>query len=293
VKLRLPAGRLVAVGAVAAVGAATLVGLTVPTANAAATPAEYSCSHPYGPAIPVLVQPTGSLPALTAGQAVAAGAAMPVTFNFTRPTREALATNGISQVGISTTAFGLKLGRTAIGLTGLSVPMAAPPATGDFALAAPGKSAAFKAPAAGNYDLQLPTSFVATIATNLIGLPATCVIVDPAAAGLGSVTVAPGDGTDPEPQASSVSATAPKKVKQGGAVPITVVVTTEAPATGTVTATEGGKTLATAPLANGKAKLVVKKLKPGTHTIVVSYSGDDATNASSSLPIKVTVAKKR
>ena len=56
---------------------------------------------------------------------------------------------------------------------------------------------------------------------------------------------------------------------------------------------EKSKTLGTATLKNGKATITVKGLKPGKHTISVSYSGDDGTNASKAKTVKVKVVKKK
>ena len=57
----------------------------------------------------------------------------------------------------------------------------------------------------------------------------------------------------------------------------TVTVTLPSDATGTVTATVGGKTY-TAPVKNGAATLIIPDLAKGDYTIPVTYSGDDKYN---------------
>ncbi|MPM89472.1 hypothetical protein SDC9_136581 [bioreactor metagenome] len=63
------------------------------------------------------------------------------------------------------------------------------------------------------------------------------------------------------------------------------------PPTGTITVTDNGITLGTAPLVNGSATLTVKTLTtPGTHFIVASYSGDANNAAAQSTPFMQIVA---
>ena len=60
--------------------------------------------------------------------------------------------------------------------------------------------------------------------------------------------------------------------------------------TGSVTFTDGGKSIGTAFLnANGIASLSDSTLTPGSHTIVANYAGDSNINASSSTPLTVIV----
>ncbi|WP_370617077.1 5'-nucleotidase C-terminal domain-containing protein [Mumia qirimensis] len=75
----------------------------------------------------------------------------------------------------------------------------------------------------------------------------------------------------------------------GGAVQATV---TPATATGTVTVKLGTKVLGTGTVKNGKVTIPIKKkaLLPGTHTLTVAYSGDGATNASSTT-VRLSVTK--
>jgi Bacterial Ig-like domain (group 3) len=61
--------------------------------------------------------------------------------------------------------------------------------------------------------------------------------------------------------------------------------------TGTVTFTEGSTTLATVALSGNVATYPLKKLTPGTHTIIATYSGDANNKSSESSSITQTIAK--
>lgn len=105
-----------------------------------------------------------------------------------------------------------------------------------------------------------------------------------------------GTGTGTVQQASStLTATFPRKAKSGKGIKGTVTVTLSgatAKATGTVTVTEGSKVVGTGTLASGTVSITLKKLKPGKHTMSVTWPGD--RNASgSSTTVKVKVAKKK
>jgi hypothetical protein len=58
---------------------------------------------------------------------------------------------------------------------------------------------------------------------------------------------------------------------------------------GTVTLSEGGKTLAIAPLASGAARLSLTRLAPGTHIFTAEFSGDNQHQGSASLPLSQIV----
>jgi ABC-type phosphate transport system substrate-binding protein len=89
---------------------------------------------------------------------------------------------------------------------------------------------------------------------------------------------------------SSIKAAFPKKVKFGKKVKGTVTVTltgVSVKATGKVTVKEGSKTLGTGTLANGKVTITLKKkLKPGKHTLKVSWPGD-ANGSGSEKKVKI------
>jgi hypothetical protein len=59
--------------------------------------------------------------------------------------------------------------------------------------------------------------------------------------------------------------------------------------TGTVTLKEDGKTLKSAELSGGQAKVSLSNLAPGIHSIVATYSGDAQNGASTSEPVKQVV----
>jgi len=95
----------------------------------------------------------------------------------------------------------------------------------------------------------------------------------------------------PTKMATTTAATAPHKVKFKQDFDVTANVT--AGATGTVTVMEGTKVLGTGTLSNGTVKIhITKNLKPGKHTLTVSYGGS-ATHLASSTTVKVKVQKKK
>jgi hypothetical protein len=159
----------------------------------------------------------------------------------------------------------------------------------DLVLAAEGANDEFVAPAAGTYDIKLPSSFTGVLETDAApAVSGPCAIkTDDASSTVGSMTVTPAPK-----QTSTTKASAPKTVKKGAKVKITVTVTSAQPATGKVTAKEGSKALGSASLSGNKATITVKSLKPGKHTIKVVYAGDDSTTGSTSKPVTVTVKKK-
>jgi type 1 glutamine amidotransferase len=98
------------------------------------------------------------------------------------------------------------------------------------------------------------------------------------------------EGPPPEPVDTTVAATT-SAVTYGrtGAVNATV---TPATATGDVEVLAGTRSLGTAPLADGKARVVLpaRSLAPGTHTLTVRYGGDEG-HAASSTTVRLTVKK--
>lgn len=109
----------------------------------------------------------------------------------------------------------------------------------------------------------------------------------------GSVTVPA--ATAPQPAvATRTSATAPKRVVKGNALPVSVTVT-GAPGTptGTVQVSEAGVVLATASLSGGTATVQVPTAQLGAtkHTLVVRYLGSQ-THKASQTSVAVTVTNK-
>lgn len=183
--LRLRAAALAGTATVLAAGA--LVGTASTAAQADASAVGYNCTTSLSPdPIPVLVGATGFPTQVTAGKTVPAGD-VPVTFTLSRAVLDGMAAKGINQAGVSSNDFTLSVGATTVGMTGVSVAKSDTPATGDMVMTANSKNAPFVAPAAGTYDLKLPTAFNATVDTNLIPLPVACTIADPSAAKIGSV----------------------------------------------------------------------------------------------------------
>lgn len=97
--------------------------------------------------------------------------------------------------------------------------------------------------------------------------------------------------------AVKVSESFPAKVKlkkKAKNVTVKGTVSVTGGATGKVVVKKGTKTLASGNLAAGKAKLSLKKLKPGTYKLTVSYAGDATHLAGTkSFTIKVVKAKKK
>jgi hypothetical protein len=100
------------------------------------------------------------------------------------------------------------------------------------------------------------------------------------------------DGPPPAQKlVTTTTASAPHKVKFKKDFDVTANVT--AGATGTVTVTDGSKVLGTGTLSNGTVKIhVTKNLKPGKHTLTVSYGGS-STALASSTTVTVKVQKKK
>jgi hypothetical protein len=113
------------------------------------------------------------------------------------------------------------------------------------------------------------------------------------AIGCSSGNSAGGGGGGPVPTTLTLSTTS-TRVLSGGTVMMTATVNSSKPVTGTVTLSEPGLTLATAPLINGTAPIQLIGLPVGTHVITAQYSGDannlpSQTNGSISEVITGTV----
>jgi len=105
-----------------------------------------------------------------------------------------------------------------------------------------------------------------------------------------------GTGTGTVQKASSsLKADFPKTVKFGKKAKGTVTVTlngSSAKATGTVTVKDGSKVVGTGTLVNGKVTIRLKKqLKPGKHTLTISWPGDTNGNGSET-KVKIKALKK-
>ena len=133
----------------------------------------------------------------------------------------------------------------------------------------------------------MPAGFDVVVSTDTTGsaIAGRCTLASGDGPVLGSMTISQQDST--------TTATGPKKaIKAGKPAKISVKVAGAfKAATGKVTAKEGSKSLGSAVLKKGKATFSLKNLKPGAHTIVVSYGGDKSTKASQSSSVLVLVTK--
>jgi len=107
----------------------------------------------------------------------------------------------------------------------------------------------------------------------------------------------PGEEEPADPAPSTTKATLlGEKIKQGERGEVRVKVTSEGESvpTGTLTVTAGRKSVEAelTEADNGKAKITLPKLKPGTYDVSVTYSGDDATEGSADEAGTLKVKKK-
>lgn len=249
--------------------------------------AAYNCAFPAGTGkvyvkttdVPDFGQPTS-------GSSVPAGQQLGV--NYTIPAAAAALLAPATSAAFGSDDFALRLGdATTVPFGSLTSAAGTIAPDSDLVLPAQAANQEFVAPAAGTYDLKLPQTFTGTLTpTGAAPIAGECTIADESSSTIGSMTV-----TQAPNQSSTTTATAPKTIKKGKNLKISVTVTTAAPATGKVTAKEGSKSLGNATVSGGKATITVKGLKPGKHTIKVVYAGDSTTDGSTSKAIKVTVKK--
>jgi hypothetical protein len=278
----------VAVGGVsAALATAGLVGVTATSASAAPVVSTYTCTTPFGPVSGTVSVDIALLPATApAGFPVAAG-----LFSFksdlvvSDATAGGLAGAGVT--GAKSDDFGTAFGDT---VAKAPVVWSGPPtsAGGFTTFAGKGGNAAFTLPKAGAYTVAMPKTFT-LLATNASGatlVTAPCTTAAPAT--IGSITL--------EKQNAKVKAKAtPKTAKKGAVVSVKGKVSndyskTGGPAvTGKVIVKDGKKKVGTGTIKNGKFTVKLKGLTVGSHTLSVSFKGDDFTNKGVSKDLKVTV----
>ncbi|ANH38010.1 hypothetical protein I601_1577 [Nocardioides dokdonensis FR1436] len=100
--------------------------------------------------------------------------------------------------------------------------------------------------------------------------------------------------TVPKAATSTTAKARKKKVRQGKAAVLKIVVDAGSVSPdGTVTVTEGARTLATVAVPKGRRTIRLKKLRPGKHTFLVGYAGSQTTATSTAKPVRVTVLKKK
>jgi hypothetical protein len=290
-KLRSIAARAAGAGAVTALVAGGLVAATTTAAHAETGSSQYTCSV-LGNDLPIVATVTADLPATSwqTHQPVP-DLSLPIdgAFVVPRSVLDGLGAFGVKKVGVDSPTFGLVLGTADIPLAGVSSPLADVPATGDMTLPFTAVLHGFDMNTdAGHYDISMPGSFVANIATDAFGTiqDVTCNIADPSTAAI--------VGFDVTKQSSEItSVTGPKAIKKGKVATYKATVTGSAiTPTGKVTAKEGKTKLTTGTLTDGVATLAVKGLKPGKHTITFSYKGDKNTEAPFMTVTKTLTVKK-
>lgn len=278
------AGRALALGAVSAV---TLGGLATvaPAANAAPVTTTYTCGNavtgPFDAKVETDLPELAGL--VTSGTPINAGADVPADFlSVTNKVTISAQTHGlfafVGATEVSIPDFAVSLGETKVSATGIKATAASFTQAADTTYSAQldGKNAAFEIPAVGTYNATPPAEFTLR-ATKADGgnVDVPCKAAVAPSTAISSVDVTANEAT--------VTAKAKnKKVAAGTDVRLKVKVAAdnETP-TGKVKLTVKGKKVGKGVLENGKVKVVVKakKLKVGKNKIVVSYAGDDYTEA--------------
>jgi hypothetical protein len=278
----------VAVGGVAtAVATAGLVGVSATSASAAPVTSPYTCTTPFGPVNGTISVDIALLPATApAGFPVAAGL---FSFKSNLVVSDATAAGlGAAMVtGAKSDDFGTAFGDT---VAKAPVVWSGPPTSDgtNTTFAGKGGNAAFTLPKAGTYTVAMPKTFT-LLATNASGatvVTAPCTTTAPAT--IGTITL--------EKQNAKVKAKAsPKSAKKGAVVSVKGKVgndyskTGGPEVTGKVTVKDGKKKVGTAKIKKGKFVVKLKGLSVGSHTLTVSYAGDDFTNKGVSKELKVTI----
>lgn len=295
--------RVAATGAATALVTGAVVGLTGTTATAAPqVDNDYGCSTASGLAFPVnlLTEAVGieGFPQIGAGATVPAGL-LTVTNHATMPAAaaQALGTNGVDHVEIIDWAAdfgGMPVGATGIvgyvadvvnngdGTVGLDLPKDDPATPGTQG----GLNVAFEVPAAGEYDILMPSGFTinALAADGTLITVINCALADgevPAA--LHHITVVKGEST------TTAKATRKSFVK-GKAAKVAATVTGSHLEGSKVVLKKGTRKLDSALLnENGKAVLSTTKLPVGRNKLRVIFKGNGYSLPSKSDPVIVKV----
>ena len=284
-KLRTITTRAAGAGAVTALIAGGLVAATSTAAHAETGTSQYNCSV-MGFTLPVIASVTADLPASAwPTHTPVPDLNWPINGSFTVPrgVLDALGPAGVTKVGVASPTFALALGTADVPLANVATAQTDVPATGDLTLPFAAVLHAFDMDTdAGHYDISMPESFVADIATDGLGtLSGVVCTIDPAA----TAAIA---GFDVTKQSSTITkVTGPKSIMKGKVAKYVATVSGSVlTPTGKVIAKEGKKTLATGTLKSGKAAISLKGLKPGKHTITFSYKGDKNTDAALAKVVK-------
>lgn len=284
--LRTIASRAAVAGVSTALAAGALVGATATTANA--VDSDYTCAVPLlgDKTFPMTVD--AFIPAQAPTGTTIPDGLLTMTASITAPADVAGMLGNFKVDGAKILDYAMKAGP-------MSVPAAltlSEPVThddGSATFSGSGTNAKFTTPAPGKYAVKLPGAFTLTPTVQgepLVfgGSPITVSCSNAAPATLTTVTITK--------QSATMTAKGPKTVKKGKpAVIVATVKGAKLTATGKVVAKEGKKALGSAALKKGKATLSLKKLKPGKHTITVSYAGDKFTAAAKSVKVTFTVKK--
>jgi hypothetical protein len=284
--------RFAATGAVAALAAAGLVGASTTAAHAdPVVTNHYTCGIPglAGPYDVTLVSNAVGIegfPTIGAGFAIPGGL-LTVTNNFTIPAEAYALFSNFSVDNVTFPDFAGDFGDGKVGVDGMSAKVSDMTDNGDGtrSFEADGVNAAFKAPAAGVYDIVSPSSFTmsANAADGSQIAPVPCTIAtDTTPGSYHHITVTKNESTSSGKAAGTLTHKKASKLK------VTVGAPNHTP-TGKVTVKEGKKTLGTGTLKKGKSTVNLGKLKKGKHTVTVSYKGDSYTKSSKSKSIKLKV----
>lgn len=281
-KLRSITARAAGAGAVTALVAGGLVAATTTAATAATAVSNYTCAMPGVVTFDTAMTVSGDLPVpqYWAGAAVPAGL-VNITASATVPAEVAGALGGAGVTGAKSDDYALTLGNGSV-----PIPLSGSFATngGNTTWEATGSNLDFMTGDPGVVDGFLPTTFTmnATKADgSTFGAPLTCTLKDPA----------PGEiVTDftllRQSSATVANADKPLTVTKGRKALLPVVVTSTSiggpVSAGKVVVKEGTKTLGSATLKNGKAKVNLgTKLAVGKHNVLVKYLGIPSVKGSS------------
>jgi hypothetical protein len=280
--------RLAVGGVTAALAAAGLVGATSTTASAAPVSTTYTCASALGSfPVPVTVD-IALLPSTApAGFPVPAGL---LSFNSTATIPGSVQT-ALDPAGVQSghsDDFGTAFGDTVAKAPVAWVKPASANGDGSWTYTGKGANGAFTLPKAGSYAVNMPKAFTLA-ATNSSGatvITANCTSATPSQ--IGTIVLSK--------QASKVKAKAsPKSVKKGAVVSVKGKVTNDyvktggPEATGKIIIKDGKKTVGKGKLKKGKFVVKLKGLTVGSHSLTVSYKGDDFTDKGVSKALKVNV----
>jgi hypothetical protein len=166
----------------ATIGAATVIGIGgvvvggVAPAQAASAKTTYTCNTINGPATSDATVKLSLPKTVKAGSTVAARA---FKMSVVLPSElvDTLRFFGITSISAEATKLGYSVGSTKVPVSDAKVRSTKVPASGPMKLTLKGKSAAFKAPAAGKHVVTTPKSFTLTIKDqngNPLGEPVPC-----------------------------------------------------------------------------------------------------------------------